>query len=167
MLSVIRLIANYLERGTAQRTSMPNGVFNTSDGQINITMVRPGDWKPFCESIDRMDLFDDPRFSTHKVRGDNLDELYTLIRPVIAASSTDWLAQRLTACGIMNGRVIPVRGTGEGDRYHLLVTAARRAGAGADAQYPGPAAAGEWHATGARTPGGRAYKGYSGRARVW
>ena len=105
MLSVIRLIANYLERGTAQRTSMPNGVFSTSNGQINITMVRPGDWRPFCESIDRVDLFDDVRFATHKARGDNLDELYTLIRPVIASRTTEWLGARLTERGIMNGRV--------------------------------------------------------------
>jgi crotonobetainyl-CoA:carnitine CoA-transferase CaiB-like acyl-CoA transferase len=105
MLSVIRLIAQYLERGQAQRTSMPNGVFNTSDGQINITMVRPSDWKPFCECIERMDLHDDPRFNTHKGRGDNLDELYTLIRPTIASRTTAWLSERLTARGIMNGRV--------------------------------------------------------------
>ena len=34
MLAVIRMIANYLERGTLTRTSMPNGVFNTADGQL-------------------------------------------------------------------------------------------------------------------------------------
>ncbi len=105
MLSVIRLIANYLERGTAQRTSMPNGVFNTSNGQINITMVRPTDWRPFCESIERMDLHDDSRFNTHKGRGDNLDALLELIRPVIKSRTTEWLSERLTARGIMNGRV--------------------------------------------------------------
>jgi crotonobetainyl-CoA:carnitine CoA-transferase CaiB-like acyl-CoA transferase len=105
MLSVIRLIANYLEHGAAQRTSMPNGVFNTSNGQINITMVRPGDWKPFCESIDRMDLFDNPRYSTHKARGDNLDELLEIVRPMIKSRTTEWLSERLTARGIMNGRV--------------------------------------------------------------
>lgn len=105
MLSVIRLIANYLEHGAAQRTSMPNGVFNTSNGQINITMVRPGDWKPFCESIDRMDLYDNPRYSTHKARGDNLDELLDIVRPVIKSRTTEWLSERLTERGIMNGRV--------------------------------------------------------------
>ncbi|HQT77988.1 MAG TPA: CoA transferase, partial [Rhodopila sp.] len=56
MLSVIRLIANYLERGTTARTSMPNGVFNTVDGQINVTMVRPTDWRPFCEAIEEPGL---------------------------------------------------------------------------------------------------------------
>ena len=49
MLAVIRMIANYLERGTTQRTSMPSGVFNTADGQLNVTMVRPTDWVPYCE----------------------------------------------------------------------------------------------------------------------
>jgi len=105
MLSVIRLIANYLERGTAQRTSMPNGVFDTADGQINVTMVRPTDWVPFCEALEQPQLLDDPRYATHKARGDNLDELQALLRPVFAAKPTAWLAERLTARGIMNGPV--------------------------------------------------------------
>lgn len=105
MLSVIRMIAGYLERGTTQRVSMPNGVLNTADGQINVTMIRPTDWKPFCEAIGQAWLLDDPRFSTHAARSVNLDELYTVIRPVFAAQTTAWLSERLTASGIMNGRV--------------------------------------------------------------
>jgi crotonobetainyl-CoA:carnitine CoA-transferase CaiB-like acyl-CoA transferase len=105
MLSVIRLIANYLERGTAQRTSMPNAVYDTADGQLNITMVRPTDWEPFCQAIDQPGLLDDPRFSTHVARGDNLDELYLVLRPLIKAKTTAWLSERLTERGIMNGRV--------------------------------------------------------------
>ena len=105
MLSVIRMIAHHLERGTTQRTSMPNGVFNTADGQINITMIRPTDWPPFCEAIGQTQLLDDPRFSTHLARATNLDELYTVLRPMLAARTTSWLAERLTANGIMNGRV--------------------------------------------------------------
>jgi crotonobetainyl-CoA:carnitine CoA-transferase CaiB-like acyl-CoA transferase len=105
MLSVIRLIAQYLERGTAQRTSMPNGVFTTADGQLNVTMVRPCDWPPFCDVIERPDLVGDPRFATHAARGQNLDELYGVVRPIFAAKPTAWLAERFTARGIMNGKV--------------------------------------------------------------
>ena len=105
MLSVIRMIANYLERGTATRTSMPNAVYDTADGQLNITMVRPTDWPPFCDAIERPDLLTDPRFATHQSRGDNLDELYVVLRPVIKAMTTANLAERLTARGIMNGKV--------------------------------------------------------------
>jgi crotonobetainyl-CoA:carnitine CoA-transferase CaiB-like acyl-CoA transferase len=105
MLSVIRLIANYLERGTATRTSMPNAVYDTADGRLNITMVRPGDWTPFCEALDRRDLMEDPRFATHQARGENLDALFAVLRPIIKAMPTAVLAERLTALGIMNGRV--------------------------------------------------------------
>ena len=105
MLAVIRMMANYLERGTLTRTSMPNGVFNTADGQINVTMIRPGDWRPFCEAIEETGLLEDPRFATHAARGVNLDELYAVLRPMFKARTTAWLAQRLSANGIMNGRV--------------------------------------------------------------
>ena len=105
MLSVIRLIAQYLERGTAQRTSMPNGVFDTKDGQLNVTMVRPTDWPPFCEVIEQADLLEDPRFSTPAARGQNLDELYRLVRPVFKAKETEWLAKRFTERAIMNYKV--------------------------------------------------------------
>jgi crotonobetainyl-CoA:carnitine CoA-transferase CaiB-like acyl-CoA transferase len=105
MLSVIRLIANYLERGTTQRTSMPSGVFTTADGQLNVTMVRPTDWVPFCEAIGQPELASDPRFADPAKRGDNIEALLELVRPIFAASPTAWLAERLTARGIMNGRV--------------------------------------------------------------
>jgi crotonobetainyl-CoA:carnitine CoA-transferase CaiB-like acyl-CoA transferase len=105
MLSVIRMIAQYLERGAATRTSMPNGVFDTADGQLNVTMVRPTDFPPFCDVIERPDLLHDTRFSTHTARGNNLDELYAEVRPVFKAKSTEWLAQRFTERNIMNYRV--------------------------------------------------------------
>ena len=105
MLAVIRMIAQYLERGSAQRTSMPNGVFDTADGQLNVTMVRPPDWPPFCEVIERLDLLDDPRFSTHAARGKNLDELYGVVRPVFKTKSTEFLAKRFTERNIMNYKV--------------------------------------------------------------
>jgi crotonobetainyl-CoA:carnitine CoA-transferase CaiB-like acyl-CoA transferase len=104
-MSVIRLIAQYLERGAAVRTSMPNGVFDTADGQLNVTMVRPTDWPPFCEVIERPDLLVDTRFATHAARGVNLDELYAEVRPVFKAKSTEWLAKRFTDRNIMNYRV--------------------------------------------------------------
>ncbi len=105
MLSVIRMIAQYLERGAATRTSMPNGVFDTADGQLNVTMVRPIDWPPFCEVIERLDLLEDPRFSTHAARGANLDELYTVVRPVFKSKTTEFLAKRFTDRNIMNYKV--------------------------------------------------------------
>ena len=105
MLSVIRMIAMYLERGPTQRGHLPSGVFDTADGQINVTMIRPGDWKPFCEAIERLDLVDDPRFADVAIRRGNIDDLYALLRPVLKAMKTAWIGERLTARAIMNGKV--------------------------------------------------------------
>ncbi len=105
MLSVIRLMAQYLESGQAQRTSMPNAVYDTADGQLNVTMVRPADWPPFCDAIERNDLLTDPRFATHEARAKNLDELYEVLRPIFKTKPTAPLAQRFTERRIMNYRV--------------------------------------------------------------
>jgi crotonobetainyl-CoA:carnitine CoA-transferase CaiB-like acyl-CoA transferase len=105
MLSVIRMIANYLERGTTQRTSMPSGVFNTVDGQLNVTMVRQSDWPPYCEAIGAAELATDPRFADPTARGENLEALLAIVRPIFAAKPTAWLVERFTERGIMNGRV--------------------------------------------------------------
>jgi crotonobetainyl-CoA:carnitine CoA-transferase CaiB-like acyl-CoA transferase len=50
-------------------------------------------------------LAEHPRYADAKSRGENLDELYTVLRPIIAAQTTADLALRLTERGIMNGKV--------------------------------------------------------------
>ena len=47
----------------------------------------------------------DPRFSTHAARGANLDELYSVVRPIFKTKSTEWLAKRFTERNIMNYKV--------------------------------------------------------------
>ena len=105
MLSVIRMIAGYMEKGVLQRGINPSGVFDTADGQINVTTIRPTDWQPFCEALERADLLEDPRFNPAATRRGNIDELYALLRPVFKARGTAWLSERFTARGIMNGKV--------------------------------------------------------------
>ena len=133
MLSVIRMIAQYLERGAATRTSMPNGVFDTADGQLNVTMVRPTDWPPFCEVIERSDLLEDARFASHAARRDNLDELYAEVRPVFKAKSTEWLAKQFTRTQhrelsisiAMKNSPFFARGTGRGHRHYFVARSNR------------------------------------------
>jgi crotonobetainyl-CoA:carnitine CoA-transferase CaiB-like acyl-CoA transferase len=105
MLSVIRLIAGYLENGVLQRGIMPSGVFDTKNGQINVTMVRNTDWAPFCEAMEIQHLEHDPRFKEPATRRANMDELLELLRPVFKSRTTQWISERLTARNIMNGQV--------------------------------------------------------------
>jgi crotonobetainyl-CoA:carnitine CoA-transferase CaiB-like acyl-CoA transferase len=105
MLSVIRLIAGYLEDGVLLRGIMPSGVFDTRNGQINVTMVRNTDWTPFCEALECQHLEHDPRFAEPGARRKNMDDLYALLRPIFKSRETMWISERLTARNIMNGQV--------------------------------------------------------------
>ena len=105
MLAVIRMIAGYMEKGVLQRGINPSGVFDTADGQLNVTSIRPNEWQPFCEALERPDLLEDPRFNPAPTRRENIDELFTLLRPVFKSKQTAALAQRFTERGIMNGKV--------------------------------------------------------------
>ena len=105
MLSVIRLIAGYLENGVLQRGLMPAGVFDTADGQINVTMIRNTDWAPFCEAMEIPEIQHDPRFAEPGTRRGNLEPLFALLRPIFKSKLTAWIAERLTARNIMNGKV--------------------------------------------------------------
>ena len=105
MLSVIRMIAGYMEKGVLQRGINPSGVFDTADGQINVTTIRPNEWEPFCEALERPDLLEDELFNPAATRRTNIDALYALLRPVFKSKTTAHIAARFTARGIMNGKV--------------------------------------------------------------
>ncbi len=104
-LAAIRLIAHHLEDGKVIPTSMPTGVFETADGLISLTIVRPADWGPFCQALEQPWLQSDPRFCEQTARGRHMAELFGVLRPIFAAKSTQWLVERFTAFNIMNGRV--------------------------------------------------------------
>ena len=50
------------------------GIYPCADGYLGVHLM-PRNWKPFCEVIDRPDLFDDPRFVTQAARTRHNDEL--------------------------------------------------------------------------------------------
>ena len=105
----------------------------------------------------------------HTARGDNLDELYTVVRPVIAEQKTAWLAARLTERGIMNGKVNTYREFLQEEQVMASgimawLDTAGRAGAGADAKYSRAAAVRVRHEARPRAKTGRAYEGGAGGA---
>ena len=105
MLSVIRMIAGYLEDGVLLRGIMPAGVYDTADGQINVTMIRNTDWAPFCEAMECPEIQHDPRFAEPATRRGSMEALIALLRPIFKSKPTAWISERMTARNIMNGRV--------------------------------------------------------------
>lgn len=65
--------------------------FPTADGALVVSPYTDRDWRRFLDLVGREDLLEDRRFATTYERSHHLDELYGIIRPILAERSTrDW-----------------------------------------------------------------------------
>ncbi|MET4700495.1 crotonobetainyl-CoA:carnitine CoA-transferase CaiB-like acyl-CoA transferase [Constrictibacter sp. MBR-5] len=93
-------------RGNGHPTSVPNGLFQASDGPFYIALANQRLWKRFCEGvIDRPDMVDDPRYRTLSDRIARRDEITAFLRDLFATRTrAEWLA-RFNKAGVPGGAV--------------------------------------------------------------
>lgn len=93
-------------RGNGHPTSVPNGLFQASDGPFYIALANQRLWKRFCEGvIDRPDMVDDPRYRTLSDRIARRDEITDFLRTLFATRTrAEWLA-RFNKAGVPGGAV--------------------------------------------------------------
>lgn len=104
-LQSIRLMACTLEGGTMTPGGVPGGVFRTADGWMTILAINDRDWRSLCTAMEMPALADDPRFVTPALRLQNDVACYGIVRPAIAARSSDEWSARLTAARLMHERL--------------------------------------------------------------
>jgi crotonobetainyl-CoA:carnitine CoA-transferase CaiB-like acyl-CoA transferase len=104
-LQVVRMMGTALEDGVAPQGAVPGGVFKTADGWMQITVVQERDWVALCKAIDLPELAADPRFAARGGRYENQDALYAVLRPALAAMTTQDLDRRLADARIMHERL--------------------------------------------------------------
>ncbi|MEM7026015.1 MAG: CoA transferase, partial [Pseudomonadota bacterium] len=94
------------QAGNNHPTSIPTGVFPTSDGHINIAASGQEIWQRFCAAIGREDLAGDPAYASAADRSRNRDELNALLAEITRRrSSAEWidtLNQAGVPCGPIN-----------------------------------------------------------------
>jgi crotonobetainyl-CoA:carnitine CoA-transferase CaiB-like acyl-CoA transferase len=94
------------QAGNDHPTSVPTGVFETSDGHINIAASGGATWQRCCAAIGKPQLVDDPRFQTPASRSDNRVALSAEIGDVIKTNTNaHWIAAMTDAgvpCGPIN-----------------------------------------------------------------
>ncbi len=89
-------------------TSIPTGVFATSDGHINIATTGQAIWERFCRAIGADDLPRQPDYATAASRSTNRDALNAAIGRLLAAgTSRDWI-DRLNAGGVPCGPIYAI-----------------------------------------------------------
>ncbi len=93
------------QAGNNHPTSIPTGVFQTSDGYINIAAAGNDIYHRLCKALDAMHLANDPLYATGKARSDNRDALNALIEAItVNRTSADWI-ERLNAAGVPSGPI--------------------------------------------------------------
>jgi crotonobetainyl-CoA:carnitine CoA-transferase CaiB-like acyl-CoA transferase len=94
------------QAGNDHPTSVPTGVFPTSDGYINIAAAGEGLWRRFCAAIGAPELLSMPEFTGAQSRSRNRKALNERIGAITRTkSSAHWVKELNTAgvpCGSIN-----------------------------------------------------------------
>jgi crotonobetainyl-CoA:carnitine CoA-transferase CaiB-like acyl-CoA transferase len=80
------------QAGNNHPTSIPTGVFKTSDGHINIASTGQKMWELACRSIGAPELIDHPDYKSGALRSKNRDALNTAIEAkTVGKPSAEWI----------------------------------------------------------------------------
>ena len=91
--------------GNAHPNIVPYQVFKTADGYIVVAIGNDTQFRRFCDSVDRAELYGEARFATNSARVSNREACVAALQPIFAARGTaDWLAA-LEAQGIGCGPI--------------------------------------------------------------
>jgi len=93
------------QAGNNHPTSIPTGVFQTSDGHINIAAAGGHMWIRFCEAVEAPQFLKNPAYATSESRSKNRDQLNREISEITRnRSSADWVA-RFNKVGVPSGPI--------------------------------------------------------------
>jgi formyl-CoA transferase len=81
------------QAGNSHPTTIPSGVYRTSDGYINIASAGNEIYRRLCAAMGMPDLPNDPDYATAKARSKNRDKLNAMFEEVTKTkTSAEWIA---------------------------------------------------------------------------
>src|ERR1700721_1224186 len=93
------------QAGNDHPTSIPTGVFQTSDGYINIASAGDEIFARLCKGLDQPELAAHPDYKTGRARSDNRKALNAAIEAITKTrTSADWI-ERLNKAGVPSGPI--------------------------------------------------------------
>ncbi|HET6341987.1 MAG TPA: CaiB/BaiF CoA-transferase family protein [Gemmatimonadota bacterium] len=94
--------------GNAHPSIVPYQTFATADGWMNVGVGNEGQWRRFCEAVERNEWIDDPRFRTNADRLVHREELVPMIEQILRGRSTAEWIEAFAAVDVPCGRIRPV-----------------------------------------------------------
>jgi crotonobetainyl-CoA:carnitine CoA-transferase CaiB-like acyl-CoA transferase len=108
------------QAGNNHPTSIPTGVFKTSDGFINIATTGGKIWERCAQTLGAPELVTDPDYATSPSRSKNRDALNAVINLLTARKSTDSWVKELNAAGVPCGPIYSIDQMFEDDQVKHL-----------------------------------------------
>ena len=108
------------QAGNNHPTSIPTGVFRTSDGYINIATTGGKIWERFAEAIGIPDLPTRPEYATAPARSKNRDALNAEINACTEKKTTEAWVKELNAAGVPCGPIYSIDQMFEDDQVKHL-----------------------------------------------
>ena len=93
------------QAGNDHPTSVPTGVFPTSDGHINIAAAGAGLWQRFCAAIGQPDMASAPEFKTSQLRSQNRNALNERIGAITRQQTSAHWVELLNKAGVPCGAI--------------------------------------------------------------
>ena len=93
------------QAGNNHPTTIPTGVFATSDGFMNIAVAGEVIWQRFAKALGRADWIEDARYKTAPDRSKNREALNGEIADIIALHPTAHWIETLIAAGVPAGEI--------------------------------------------------------------
>ena len=118
-------------QGTNLKGIAPSNIFKSRDDVWMVIAANADNvFRRLCEAMDRPELADDERFSTHLARGDNQDEIEGIVADWAGEHDATEIDRILNEAGVICGPIYT-------DRGHLRGSAVPRARHAARARRPG------------------------------
>ena len=96
------------QAGNDHPTSIPTGVFKTSDGYINIATTGGRIWQRFCEALGDPDLANRPEYTTGPDRSKNRKSLNAEIGKFTEKKSSETWVKEFNAAGVPCGPIYSI-----------------------------------------------------------
>jgi crotonobetainyl-CoA:carnitine CoA-transferase CaiB-like acyl-CoA transferase len=93
------------QAGNNHPTSIPTGVFKTSDGYINIAVAGQRIWERFCQAVEAKEWLENPDYATPPLRSKNRDALNQAIEARIKQASSKHWVEALNKAGVPAGPI--------------------------------------------------------------
>ncbi len=93
------------QAGNNHPTSIPTGVFETSDGYMNIAVVGEQIWQRFAKAFDRPDWLNNEDYNTGAGRSKNRGSLNDEINAITRTDSTENWVAKLNEAGVPCGEI--------------------------------------------------------------